>query len=452
MKRMAFLVLVWIFLLPHPTLAAERDDAFFALVASDDVAGVKAAISEGQRVNIRDRKGETPLLYAASRISRSARRENFYRDVIVSGDRFESGTPQVAPPDCTILSLLIAAGADVNASSATGFTALHRVARSSPEAVKILLDASADVNARNDGGSTPLFIAALLNPAFDPAAKLECVSLLLKAGADVNVRNRQGQTALLFVGPLIQGKFPLAESALAERLIRAGADVNARDSQGSSPLLNWVFGPPEPVKILLKAGADPNARDHMGMGPLLVAAMFNGTPCSDEVLKLLVDAGADPNVRANDDTTPLWIAALRGRVRDVAVLLDAGADVDTRMEGMTPLHAATGIIGMATRDNRGSFDERVKRGIEMFKNGMQPPANVDFLGVAKLLVAAGADIDATSIKTTYYGPSDPAQAAAIKFFIGKTPLDFARMLGNEAMAQYLESVGAKSARKWYWPF
>ncbi len=452
MKRMACFVLGWIVLTSSPTLAAERDDAFFALIASGDAAGVRAAIAGGQPVNIRNRAGKTPLLYATSFIARAARRDNFYRDVVVSGDRFESGSPQVVSADCTILSLLIAAGADVDAGSPAGFTALHQAARSSPDAVKILLAASANVNARDESGATPLFTAALLHPSYDPALKLECVSLLLLAGADVNARNRQGQTALLFVGPLSQGNFPLAASALAERLVRAGADVNARDSQGSSPLLNWVAGPPGPVKILLNAGADPNAHDHLGMAPLLAAAMFNGTQGSDRVLKLLADAGADPNVRANDGVTPLWIAAMRGREKDVAVLLAAGADVDVRMEGMTPLHAATGIIGMETRENSGTFEERVRRGASIFKSGMQPEAGVNFPGVAKLLVEAGADINATSTKTTFYGLPDPSQAASLRLFVGKTPLDFAKILGNEAMTQYLRSLGAKSAGKWYWPF
>jgi hypothetical protein len=36
--------------------------------------------------------------------------------------------------------------------------------------------------------------------------------------------------------------------------------------------------------------------------------------------------------------------------------------------------------------------------------------------------------------------------------MNKTPLDFARMVGNEEVARYLKSIGAQSARKWYWPF
>jgi ankyrin repeat protein len=49
----------------------------------------------------------------------------------------------------------------------------------------------------------------------------------------------------------------------------------------------------------------------------------------------------DPNQRGNFDTTPLSISVSWGDVRAVLILLDAGADVNAKLEyAETPLHEA----------------------------------------------------------------------------------------------------------------
>ena len=87
--------------------------------------------------------------------------------------------------------LLLDAGADVNARSATlNNTALARAAQNgNRETVRILLAAGAHVDDRDGAGWTPLFKAAL-------KGDLEIVEALLSAGADVNARSSSGWTAL----------------------------------------------------------------------------------------------------------------------------------------------------------------------------------------------------------------------------------------------------------------
>jgi hypothetical protein len=87
--------------------------------------------------------------------------------------------------------LLLEAGADVNARSATlNDTALARAAQdSNGETVRILLAAGAHVDDRDGAGWTPLFNAAL-------KGDLEIVEALLSAGAEVNARSSKGWTAL----------------------------------------------------------------------------------------------------------------------------------------------------------------------------------------------------------------------------------------------------------------
>lgn len=135
---------------------------------------------------------------------------------------------------------LISEGANVNAQSEGGFTALILAILSYNEicaikqvendnsnpsmaVIKRLLDAGSDVNKVTDGGNTPLQEAAL-------QGNLEIVNLLLAAGADVNFKNEYSETALM-VASLKNGN-----PVVVEALIAAGADVLATDVDGSSAL------------------------------------------------------------------------------------------------------------------------------------------------------------------------------------------------------------------------
>ena len=60
--------------------------------------------------------------------------------------------------------------------------------------ISLLLQAGADVNAKDRDGNTALILAAAENPTV--------VSVLLKAGADVNAKDRDGNTALYWQRPL----------------------------------------------------------------------------------------------------------------------------------------------------------------------------------------------------------------------------------------------------------
>jgi ankyrin repeat protein len=86
----------------------------------------------------------------------------------------------------TMLSLLLAAGADVNASEKNIPPAIFQI-QFTPSAIPILLSGGADINARNAIGDTPLINAAFVLPA---------VKALLAAGADPNLKDNLGKTAL----------------------------------------------------------------------------------------------------------------------------------------------------------------------------------------------------------------------------------------------------------------
>ena len=83
---------------------------------------------------------------------------------------------------------LLAKGADVNAHSVHGETALHRAALAGHEkVVRLLLDHGAQVGAFNAKGETPLHYASA-------AGDVKVATMLLEAGADPNTRDSAGRT------------------------------------------------------------------------------------------------------------------------------------------------------------------------------------------------------------------------------------------------------------------
>ena len=91
------------------------------------------------------------------------------------------------------ITVLIKAGADVNAKSNDGFTPLLTAAKDNknPEVITILVEAEADVNAKNKDGKTPLMLAADYNT--NPEA---IITTLLQHGADPRIKDNTGKMAI----------------------------------------------------------------------------------------------------------------------------------------------------------------------------------------------------------------------------------------------------------------
>jgi ankyrin repeat protein len=92
----------------------------------------------------------------------------------------------------SVLSALIAGGADVSGAESTGVNLLHWATITNRTAViPVLLAAGVPLDAEDGFGFTPLMYAATLDQG-----ETEALEALLKAGADRNIKNEEGRTPL----------------------------------------------------------------------------------------------------------------------------------------------------------------------------------------------------------------------------------------------------------------
>lgn len=327
---------------------------------------------------------------------------------------------------------LIDRGVDLTARNGDGDTALHVAAaqRDGVEIATLLVHAGADVNALGNGGTTPLHYAAHIG-------QQDVARLLLDHGAEVGVKDENGATALqlakdqrnqdlidLLTGEMhidqhqpleivaekpeepihIDQHQPLKSVAekpkhlMCERI----SDIELKDLNGLTALHRAVQAKDlDRVGELLLLGADTESLDITSRTALLIAARVD----SEDIINKLLEAGAD--VRAANDcgTTALHYAAFNGSIGVIKLLLTEGADMYAVSAGwwskaidetasITPLELAalyqrhevvkTLVQGGADLDVKG------KRGNRWLSHAVKN-RDVDLM---RLLLDAGADADA----------------------------------------------------------
>ncbi len=354
----------------------------WSFLALSPVESVRGCLENGVRVDRRHEEGATPLAGMVSALGCCA-------------------------DPAAVIREFVAAGADVNARDDEGGTPLHRNLRMSggqiPAFVQLavtraLLDAGADPNARDSLGATPLHVAGQRTAA--------AVSLLAEAGADLDARNNAGQTPLHLA---LRSDIP----QVVQALLRLGADPAIRDDEGNTAdpasCERWgsasffAFASAELVTDCIAAGANVQGADDRFSRPqpLLQAAAHAPDPA---VIHILLQAGADMQARSRRlSYTALHHAAESGTARAARALLEAGADPNAWVTGFsvdwgwgwTPLH-------LAARSN--------------------PDPEV-----ARVLLEAGADIDARGSESYHHG---------------NTPLHYAGSNASAAVAAVLLEAGA----------
>jgi len=235
----------------------------------------------------------------------------------------------------------------------------------------------------------------------------EAVRTALARKADVNAAQTDGTTALHWA-------VERDDVELAELLLTAGARVSARTREGVTPLqLAAANGSARMLGRLIRSGAEPNAPlTPAGDTALMLAARTGKT----DAIRLVLEARADVNAKESwGGTTALMWAAAGGHAEAARLLIAAGADVNARS------HYVAAANGRGF-EGRTPSARRTEEKVEEFASGWLTPlmfaAREGSLELARILVGAGADVDAVA--------GD-----------GKTALALAIFNGNYASASFL---------------
>jgi ankyrin repeat protein len=233
----------------------------------------------------------------------------------------------------------------------------------------------------------PFCFSATTSEVADAAMHKDAAAVrtLLQKKSEVNTGQADGTTALHWAARW-------DDRDMAEALIRAGANAQAANRDGATPMfLAAQNGSPAMIEILLKAGVDPNAPILSHGETALMMAARTGKP---EAVKALLDHHASVNATETlRGTTALMWAAEEGHANIVQLLLANGAEVDLQSKVIKPIRRnglgfARSPNGQPTGDPMGGL------------TALLFAARQGSLETARVLVAAGADVNKTAVDSS----------------------------------------------------
>ncbi len=274
-------------------------------------------------------------------------------------------------------------GADIFAEDMQGNSPLSlALASPEPEMLQTLITKQ-NIRDKDSGGNTPLHIAIMMDAPFD------YIKYLVNSGADVNARNKSGDSVLYLT-------VEKNKRQAGELLLEKGADIFATNTQNYSPLrLALEYG--GDVQDWLITSQTLNTTDGAGNTPLHYAAEW----ALDDALKGLIEKGAKLDaVNANGESV-LFAAVKGGSTSCLAILVDNGAETDSRSNlardhvGNTPLHAAVRWNASAIARELIALGVEVNAQNMSGKTALGDACRAGKMEMALLLLDHGADVNAT---------------------------------------------------------
>ena len=239
------------------------------------------------------------------------------------------------------------------------------------------------------------------------------------------------------------------KSDIVKILLKYQADVSARDWAGMTPLHRAAErGGRETISLLIASGADVNALGLSGSTPLFRAVESDNL----EAARLLIQNKALVNLAAGTSRTPLYQAAIRGKTHIVRLLIENGADPAYKEnEKKIILHQVIDgyeFFDLKKLNNESDRIEILRLLLPQLEsiNSIDQDGNTALhlaakrgnLEIARLLVTAGADVNAVNqntesgaTKERFKEPLKPSEYGE------QTPLFIAVLNGEMGVAQYL---------------
>lgn len=288
----------------NPPLEMRMEDGRTPLIlaAHGNPALVKLLLVHGAKVNVVDKKGDTPFSLAA---------ENGILDSV---------------------QMLATAGADLNHANKWGRTPLMLAAREGHEdVVSFLVAQHALLNLTDSYGGSALSYA-LWKDHFAAA------QVLLDAGCPATSVVAPGTAPNDWISPMNLAVRTFDQS-LIDLLLAHGGKINEPDGFGHTALMELIYahGHEDLINYLLEKGANPNVADARGFTPFLAVIRNEDAAMT----RLFLQHGAKLEQTDSMGRTPLIFAACMQRANQITELIADKADVNARdKQGETALTRA----------------------------------------------------------------------------------------------------------------